>query len=65
MKASARAAFSSDFRGITPETETSAFYFWSSAHNFMIDKPEVTQRIFEEIARTFEKIVWCLAQQKE
>lgn len=43
------------FDGITPETEDTAFYFWSSAHNFKIDQPNVTNQIFEEIAYTFNE----------
>lgn len=53
------------FDGITPESETSSFYFWSSAHNFMIDKPDVTQRIYEEIALTFDEDRVVLEQQQK
>jgi phenylpropionate dioxygenase-like ring-hydroxylating dioxygenase large terminal subunit len=47
------------FNGITPETEHSTHYFWSAAHNFQIDQPEVTNAFHQEILATFleDKIV--------
>jgi len=34
---------------LTPETETTIHYFWADAHNFDIDKPEVTQLLFDQV----------------
>lgn len=44
------------FRGLnamTPETEDTTHYFWSAAHNFRIDEPEVTKAIYDNIVVTF------------
>jgi phenylpropionate dioxygenase-like ring-hydroxylating dioxygenase large terminal subunit len=43
------------FNGITPETEGTTHYFWSAAHNFKVDQPEVTRAFHGEIAATFEE----------
>jgi len=43
------------FHGITPETENSTFYFWSSANGYNQNDPSATRQLFEEIARTFEQ----------
>jgi vanillate O-demethylase monooxygenase subunit len=46
------------FRGLnamTPETEHTTHYFWSSAHNFRVDEPAVTQTIYENIAVAFSE----------
>ena len=43
------------FDGITPETETTTHYFFSGAHNFRVDQPEVTRAFFGEILATFEE----------
>lgn len=43
------------FNGVTPETETSTHYFWTAAHNFKVDQPEVTKAFHGEIAATFEE----------
>lgn len=43
------------FNGITPETSTSTHYFWSAAHNFKVNQPEVTTAFHGEIAATFEE----------
>jgi phenylpropionate dioxygenase-like ring-hydroxylating dioxygenase large terminal subunit len=53
------------FNGITPETATSTHYFWSAAHNFKVDQPEVTKAFHCEIAATFvEDRVVVEAQQE-
>jgi vanillate O-demethylase monooxygenase subunit len=41
------------FHGMTPETETSCFYFWSVAYNHRQDDPAALKWLFDEIARTF------------
>lgn len=43
------------FNGITPETDSSTHYFWTAAHNFRVDEPEVTKAFHSEIAATFEE----------
>lgn len=40
--------------GITPETETSCHYFWSSANGYRQNEPETTEQLFDEIA-TFDQ----------
>ncbi len=44
---------------MTPETEHSTHYFWSGAHNFMVGKPEATQRLRKSLEVTFgeDKVV--------
>jgi phenylpropionate dioxygenase-like ring-hydroxylating dioxygenase large terminal subunit len=43
------------FHGVTPETETSSYYFWSSANGYSQDDPRATEILFDEIAATFEQ----------
>ncbi|HEY8358546.1 MAG TPA: aromatic ring-hydroxylating dioxygenase subunit alpha [Ramlibacter sp.] len=43
------------YQALTPETETSTHYFFTQAHNFEIDKPEVTQNLFKAIEIAFEE----------
>jgi hypothetical protein len=41
------------FHGLTPETETSCFYFWSAANGYRQNDPEATDQLYREIAPTF------------
>src|SRR4029079_13618861 len=41
------------FHGLTPETETSCFYFWSCGHGYRQNEPEATEQLYREIAPTF------------
>ncbi len=41
------------FNGITPETEDTTHYFWSAAHNFRVDQPDVTDAFHREVEATF------------
>jgi phenylpropionate dioxygenase-like ring-hydroxylating dioxygenase large terminal subunit len=41
------------FHGLTPETETSCFYFWSAANGYRQNDPEATEQLYREIAPTF------------
>jgi len=41
------------FHGLTPETETSCHYFWSTANGYRQDEPAATQQLFDEIAAAF------------
>ena len=50
---------------LTPETGTTIHYFWADAHNFDIDKPEVTQLLFEQVHEAFmEDKAFLEAQQR-
>ena len=42
-------------QALTPETEHSTHYFFSQAHNFALDQPEVTESIYQSIATAFEE----------
>jgi phenylpropionate dioxygenase-like ring-hydroxylating dioxygenase large terminal subunit len=41
------------FHGLTPESETSCFYFWSAANGYRQNDPEATEQLYREIAPTF------------
>ena len=41
------------FHGLTPETETSCYYFWSVANGYRQNEPEATEQLYREIAPTF------------
>ena len=41
------------FHGLTPETETSCFYFWSCMNGYRQNEPETTEQLYREIAPTF------------
>lgn len=43
------------FHGLTPETETSCFYFWSIANGFRRDEPEATAQLFRDVQATFDE----------
>ena len=52
------------FHGLTPETETSCFYFWSAANGYRQNDPAATEQLYREIAPTFvEDRVMVEAQQ--
>ena len=52
------------FHGLTPETDTSCFYFWSAANGYRQNDPEATEQLYREIAPTFvEDRVMVEAQQ--
>ena len=52
------------FHGLTPETDTSCFYFWSVANGYRQNEPEATEQLYREIAPTFvEDRVMVEAQQ--
>src|SRR5229473_7067400 len=52
------------FHGLTPETDTSCFYFWSVANGYRQNEPEATEQLYREIAPTFvEDWVMVEAQQ--
>ena len=41
------------FHGLTPETDATCFYFWSTANGFRADDPATTEQLFNEIAAAF------------
>jgi phenylpropionate dioxygenase-like ring-hydroxylating dioxygenase large terminal subunit len=41
------------FHGLTPETETSCHYFWSTANGYRQDEPAATEQLYDEIAAAF------------
>jgi phenylpropionate dioxygenase-like ring-hydroxylating dioxygenase large terminal subunit len=41
------------FHSLTPETETSCFYFWSAANGFRQDEPAATDQFFDQVAAAF------------
>jgi vanillate O-demethylase monooxygenase subunit len=54
-----------NLNAITPETETTSHYFWGQAHDFDIDNPETTRKIFEQIQTAFlEDVEVFSAQQR-
>ena len=44
-----------NLNAITPETEKTCHYFWAQAHNFLIDRPEVTDMLFGQITEAFKQ----------
>lgn len=43
------------FHGLTPETETSCFYFWSAANGYCQSDPQATDALFGEIDKAFNE----------
>lgn len=43
------------FHGLTPETDTTCFYFWSTANGYRQDEPQATVDLFHEIGRAFQE----------
>jgi vanillate O-demethylase monooxygenase subunit len=43
------------FHGLTPETETTCFYLWSTANGFRPNDPAATEGLFNEIAGAFNE----------
>jgi vanillate O-demethylase monooxygenase subunit len=43
------------FHGLTPETDTTCFYFWSTANGFRPGDPAATEALFNEIAGAFNE----------
>jgi vanillate O-demethylase monooxygenase subunit len=41
------------FHAVTPETESSCFYFWSSANGYRQNDPAATEQLFQEISAAF------------
>jgi phenylpropionate dioxygenase-like ring-hydroxylating dioxygenase large terminal subunit len=43
------------FHGLTPETESSSYYFWSTANGYRQDDPQAGETFFNEIALAFNE----------
>ena len=41
------------YHALTPETDTSCFYFWSAANGFRQDDPAATEQFFDQVAAAF------------
>jgi hypothetical protein len=44
-----------NLNAITPESERTCHYFWAQAHNFLLDRPLVTDMLFEQIDTAFRQ----------
>ena len=54
-----------NLNAITPETETTAHYFWGQAHDFDVNNPETTEKVFQQIQTAFlEDVAVFTAQQR-
>ena len=54
-----------NLNAITPETETTAHYFWAQAHDFEPHNAAMTERVFEQIKTAFlEDVAVFTAQQR-
>jgi phenylpropionate dioxygenase-like ring-hydroxylating dioxygenase large terminal subunit len=54
-----------NLNAITPETDTTSHYFWGQAHDFDVDNPEMTEKIFQQINAAFhEDVAVFTAQQR-
>ena len=54
-----------NLNAITPETETTSHYFWGQAHDFDVNNPETTERVFQQIQTAFlEDVAVFTAQQR-
>ena len=43
------------FHGLTPETDTTCFYFWSAANGYRQNDPQATEDLFTEIDTAFNE----------
>jgi phenylpropionate dioxygenase-like ring-hydroxylating dioxygenase large terminal subunit len=43
------------FDGLTPETESTCWYFWSTANGYRRDEPEAADELFRDVAATFRE----------
>lgn len=53
------------FHGITPATDTSSYYFWSTANGYRQDDPQATEDMYNEIYPTFVEDVEIMEGQQE
>ena len=43
------------FHGLTPETDTTCFYFWSAANGYRQSDPQATEELYGEIDKAFNE----------
>jgi phenylpropionate dioxygenase-like ring-hydroxylating dioxygenase large terminal subunit len=53
-----------NLNAITPETETTTHYFWSQAHDFNVENPEVTELVYQQVHAAFSEDVSVFAAQQ-
>jgi phenylpropionate dioxygenase-like ring-hydroxylating dioxygenase large terminal subunit len=54
-----------NLNAITPETDSTTHYFWAQAHDFKLDKPHVTELLYQNVHTAFlEDLVIIQAQQE-
>ncbi|HLH75250.1 MAG TPA: aromatic ring-hydroxylating dioxygenase subunit alpha [Candidatus Binataceae bacterium] len=53
-----------NLNAITPETERSSHYFWGQAQSYAPKDEDLTERVFEEIKKTFDQD-WHLLQEQQ
>ena len=53
-----------NLNAITPETETTSHYFWGQAHDFDVNNPETTERVFQQIKTAFQEDVAVFTAQQ-
>jgi len=53
------------FHGLTPETDTTCFYFWSAANGYRQDDPQATEDLFREIDAAFNEDKSIVEAQQE
>ncbi len=52
------------FHGMTPQTEDTCYYFWSTANGYRQNEPEATQQMYDEIYPTFVEDITILEGQQ-
>jgi phenylpropionate dioxygenase-like ring-hydroxylating dioxygenase large terminal subunit len=53
------------FNGLTPETETSSFYFWSTANGYRQSEPGATEQVFADAKATFGEDKFVIEEQQK
>lgn len=54
-----------NLNAITPETDKTTHYFWAQAHDFKIDKPWMTDLVFENVHTAFLEDLTIIQAQQE
>jgi len=49
----------------TPVTETSCYYFWSAAHNHLLDDPDATENLRKEVEIALQEDKWIVQAQQD
>jgi len=53
-----------NLNAITPESAKTCHYFWAQAHNFQVERPEVTEMIFQQVKTAFEED-WAIFEDQQ